>query len=181
MRGVLVIAMLAPMLAPALARAEPDEQAHAAADAIVVAPFGDWMHEAGAGGGAAVRVDVPTGAYTTITARVGAIAHAPVDDAGMRVGLVELPLGGGARYYVTEPRRVRAFLAGDVGVVVRRTSVSAAGATDVEWKIVFGSSLGAGVVVDRWELGAAIWLPDLAHVEHAAAAMITAGATFASW
>jgi hypothetical protein len=177
MRAALAIAILV----PAIARAEPDVQGSAAADAVVVAPFGDWARQAGVGGGALVRVDVPISAYTTITARAGAIAHATADDAGMRVGLDELPLGGGARYFVTEPRRVRAFLAGDVGVVVRRTALGAAGATDVEWKIVFGSSLGAGVVVDRWELGAAIWLPDLAHVEHAAAAMVTAGATFASW
>lgn len=173
-------ALIAVLLAPAIAHADPEGDV-ASADAIVVAPFGDWARSTGVGGGIAAGVRVPLTAFTSITARAGAIAHLPVDDAGLRVELVELPLGGGARYYVTEPGRLRAFLAGDAGVVVRRTSISAAGATDVEWKLVFASSLGAGVELDRWELGAAIWLPDLAHVEHAAAAMITAGATFAAW
>ncbi len=170
-RALLVIAMVA-----GTARAED-----AAVDATLVAPFGDWAKETGVGAGATARVRVPLGDFTAITARAGLVWHAAATDGALTVRLVELPLCGGVRYYVTAPARARAWLAGEAGVVLERASIAQAGSSDDEWRFVFGSSLGAGVELDRWELGASIWLPDLAHVDRAAAAMIAIGGVFARW
>ena len=174
-------AIAASLLVPAIAHADPPLGNDVAADAVLVVPFGGWSQQTGIGAGASVRLRVPMSAYTTITARLAAIWHAPETDGALTIGLVELPLVGGARYYVTEPGAARAFLAGEVGVVLQRGTIAQGGATDAQWRFVFGSSLGAGVELGRWELAASVWLPDVAHVDDAAAAMITAGASFASW
>ena len=152
-----------------------------AVDATVVAPFGDWAKETGVGAGATARVRVPLSDFTAITARAGLVWHAAASDGALTVRRVELPLIGGVRYYVTAPARARAWLAGEAGVVLERASITQGAATDDEWRFVFGSSLGAGVELDGWELGASIWLPDLAHVDRAAAAMIAIGCVFARW
>jgi hypothetical protein len=177
-------AIAALVLAPAVAHAEPPDAPlgnDVAADAVLVVPFADWAKETGVGAGASARLRVPLSPYTTITARLAAIWHAPHDDGALTVGLVELPLVGGVRYYVTAPGPARAFLAGEVGVVLQRGTIAQGGATDAAWRFVFGSSLGAGVEVDRYELTASVWLPDVAHVDNAAAAMITVGASFGAW
>jgi hypothetical protein len=177
-------AVAALVLAPAIAHAEPPDAPlgnDVAADAVLVVPFADWAQQIGVGAGASARLRVPMSPFTTITARVAAIWHAPHDDGALTVGLLELPLLGGVRYYVTDPGEARAFLAGEVGVVLQRGTLAQGGATDAQWRFVFGSSLGAGVEYGRWELAASVWLPDVAHVEDAAAAMVTVGASFASW
>ena len=113
------------------------------ADAIVIAPFGDWADQTGVGLGGDVRVRVPLGDYTTITARAGGVAHLgktmDVGGAPATTTILEFPLLGGARYYVSAPGRLRGFFTGEVGFVFRRTDVAIAGAHDHDLKVVFGS------------------------------------------
>jgi hypothetical protein len=155
------------------------------ADAVVVVPYGDWAAHTNVGLGAAARVRVPLTSDTTITARVAAIAHLgrDVDIAGATATthVLEFPLLGGVRYRVSGPGRVRGFVFGELGIIFRRTDVAFAGAHDDDVKIVFGSALGAGVALDRFELTAAVWLPDLAEVDHTAGAIVSVGGAFASW
>ena len=155
------------------------------ADAIVVVPYGDWATRTAVGFGASARVRVPISSDTTVTARLTGIAHLPrtLDIAGApaTARVLEFPLLGGARYRVTGPGRLRGFAFGELGVIFRRTDVEFGGAHDADVKIVFGSALGAGVSFDRFEVTVAVWLPDLAEVDHTAGAIVSAGGAFARW
>jgi len=172
-------------IAPGIACADDALGNDIGADAVVVVPYGDWATHTAVGFGASARVRVPLTSDTTITARLAGIAHLPrtIDIAGApaTTRVLEFPLLGGARYRVSGPGRLRGFAFGELGVIFRRTDVEFGGAHDADVKIVFGSALGAGVSFDRFEVTVAVWLPDLAEVDHTAGAIITAGGAFASW
>lgn len=173
------------LVVAAASRARAGEGNDLGADAVVVAPYGDWATHAGVGLGADARLRVPLTADTTFTARLAGIAHLP---ATMDVGglpattrVLEFPLLGGVRYQVTSPGRLRGFALGELGVIFRRTDVELGGAHDDDVKIVFGCALGAGIGFDRYEATVAVWLPDLAEIDHTAGAIVSVGAAFASW
>jgi len=166
------------LVAPAAAEpslSPPPPRNDLGADAVVVLPLGAWRDEAGVGFGAGVRVRVPLSADLTITARLAGIGHLARERAGTETTVVMFPLLGGARYHVSDPGRVRGFFHGEVGVVVRRTDVAIAGLHDSDTDLVFGSALGGGVSLGRFEVTASAWLSDLAALDDAVGVMLTAG------
>lgn len=170
LRAALIVIVLA-----APAAADPALRNDVGADAIVVVPIGGWRDEAGVGLGAGARVRVPLSDDVTITARFAGVAHLPATVSGTRTSVIEFPLLGGARYHVSDPGKIRGFFAGEVGVVFRRTDVELAGLHDSDTDIVFGSLLGAGVELGRFEVAASVWLADLAALDDAVGVMVTAG------
>jgi len=150
--------------------------------AVAIFPVEGWAEVAGVGLGAAALLQVPVARDTAITARLGGVIHLPVTTAvGADSRVLELPFLGGARYEVAARPPVRGFLAGEVGVVVARTDVSAGGVSDHDAEVRFAASLGAGVELGPVEVCAAAWLADLADLDHAIGFTVSAGARVASW
>ena len=168
---------MAVVAASATASAEPRELG---VDATLGVPLSPWKHDTGIGGGGSLWLHIHVTPLVDVTARLGAIVHASrplaaVPNASSR--LSEIPLVGGARYRLTDGL-VRGYLEGEVGIIFRRVDVDAAGITDDSARIRLASALGAAVEVDRFDLRAAVWLADLADLDHEIGVVISAGVQF---
>jgi hypothetical protein len=163
-----------------LASAEPRE---VGVDATLGIPLSPWKHDTGIGGGGSIWLHVHITPLVDVTARTGAIVHASRPLAGVPNAserLSEIPLVGGARYRLTDGL-VRGYLEGEVGLIFRRVDVDAAGITDDSARIRLASALGAAIEVDRFDVRAAIWLADLADLDHEIGVVVSAGVMFYSF
>ena len=157
-----------------VAAAEPRE---VGVDATLGVPLSPWIHATGIGGGGSVWLHVRVTPLVEVTSRLGAIVHADravPDVPGARSRLSEIPLVGGARYRVTDGD-LRGYLEGEVGLVFRRVDVDVQGLSDNSARIRFASSLGAAIEVDRVDVRAAVWLADLADLDHEIGVLVSAG------
>lgn len=169
-----------------VARGEPvdDRGDHSRAGIAVsaLAPVDGWRERTGVGGGAEVWLEVPVSPHVLVTARAGALVHAPATIApGARLWLVEVPVLGGARLEVARRGRVRGLLGGDVGLVVAHERVSLGGVTEGDTALRFGASLCAAVAVDRYTVELGPWLADLTDLDHGIGFQLTFAARLRSW
>lgn len=152
-----------------------------AVGAAVVVPVEGWADVAGLGLGGTVLVRMPLSRLTTVTVRGGGIGHLTVTAQGREIGLLQVPLLGGARREVARRGAVGGFLAGEVGLVVARTAVTLAGVSEADTEARFASALAAGIEVGRVEVTAGVWLGDLTDLDHAVGYFATAGVRVARW
>ncbi len=166
------------LLGTTAALADPVKQV--GVDATVSIPLSPWSHATGAGGGGSIWLHLPVAPFIEVIARLGAIVHAerPIDqDPDARSRISEVPLLGGARVQLTDGP-VRGYLEGEVGLIFRRVDVDVQGLSDDSARIRLASSLGAAIEIDRFEVRAAVWLADLADLDHAIGIVVSAGARF---
>jgi hypothetical protein len=157
-----------------VAAAEPRELG---VDATLGVPLSPWIHATGVGGGGSVWLHVRVTPLVEVTSRLGAIVHAERGVTGVpgaRARLSEIPLVGGARIRLTDGD-VKAYFEGEVGLVFRRVDVDVAGLSDNSARIRFASSLGAAIDVDRCDVRAAVWLADLADLDHEIGVLVSVG------
>lgn len=166
-----------------VAHGEPaGDRSRAGVVASGLAPVDGWRDRTGAGGGLGVWLEVPVSPHVVVTARAGALMHAPATiAAGAQLWLIEVPVLGGARLEVARSGRVRGLLGGDVGLVVAYERVSLGGVTEADTGLRFGASLSAGVAVDRYTVEVGPWLADLTDLDHSIGFQLTFAARLRSW
>jgi hypothetical protein len=144
-------------------------------------PVEGWADRAGPGLGGSVGVAVRVAEHVDVTARIGVIGHRAVEDAGVETRVLEVPVLGGARLEVAQAGAATGFVFGEVGVVGARTTVAIGGVRDHDSELRFGSALGGGVAVGRYEVAVAAWLADLGDLDRGIGISATIGARVARW
>ena len=99
----------------------------------------------------------------------------------LRTTVLEAPVLGGARLEVARAGAAVGFAFGEVGIVAVRTSVTIGGLGDHDSTLRFGSALGGGVAIGRFDLAIAAWLADLGDLDHGIGVTATVGARVARW
>jgi len=159
---LLVLAVLLGSAMPAFA----DGTTGVEVDAAVTVPLEGWGELTGLGLGGGVRLRVPVATDLEVTTRVGATWHLArtFERLGVQATrtLLQVPLTGGARFFASAPGRARLVLAGDVGLVIDRESVTAVGVTEADTSLRFAAALGAGVAAGRVTVMLSAWFADLA-------------------
>lgn len=159
-----------------------DTRNHAGLAAAGVLPTQAWRERTGPAGALLAWLDVPVSPSLTITARAGAIVHAPVTvTLGARAWLVEVPVLGGARFELARLGGVRVRAGGDVGLVVTHERVSLGGITDDDTELRFASALVLGVARGAVAVEGGPWLADLTDLDHAIGAQLTLAVRLRSW
>lgn len=183
MKRAAILGAIAAGVLPAGARAEPAADRNRAGVSISgVLPIDGWRERAGLGGGAAAWLEVPISPRLVVTARAGALIHAPATlPIGARVVLIEVPVLGGARLELARAGRVRVLAGGDVGLVVAHERVTFGGVTEDDTSLRFGCALIVGVAIDRVVVEGGPWLADLADLDHAVGFQLTAAVRLRSW
>jgi len=174
------LALAVALASAGIAHADPKQ---AGIDATATMPLSPWKRDTGIGGGGSLWLHIDVSPLVEVTARVGAIVHASrgvdgLPDASQR--LSEVPLLGGARYRLTDGL-VRGYLEGEVGLIFARTDLEVAGTRDQTSPIRLGSSLGACLEVDRFDLRLAVWFADLSDLDHAIGVTLSIGGRVVSW
>lgn len=144
-------------------------------------PLEGWAEIAGPGVGGSAQVAVRVADHLDITARVGVVGHRGATRGDLRTTVVEAPILGGARLEVARAGPAIGFAFGEVGIVAARTTVTIAGRRDHDSTLRFGSALGGGIAVDRFDLAIAAWLADLGDLDHGIGVTVTLGARVARW
>lgn len=131
-------------------------------DAAVVLPLGDYGDVATLALGPLARAEFPVAPRLAITARAGVLYHLTKSDYDGSLWFI--PIYGGARYSLGAGPD-GPYLAGELGITIAyaRADTGFGTASDSDSKL--GGSFGAGLRRGALDFRAALFIPDLGHVD----------------
>lgn len=140
----------------------------------LVAPVGNFGTIAGPGVGASIRWQRPLSSELSLGARAGLLVHSGQDLGPVSSRVLQVPILGGARYYISPLRAGRVYVAGELGFNILVVSASLGETMDTGSDLEFGASMGGGWQLARTDIYAGLLFPSRRDV----AFMASAGYSF---